>query len=59
MITSQHCKCGRATACFGDYQQEDKPGDLIKRNFFSYAPVSPAILFPHLCHVDKTNNMII
>lgn len=38
-----------------NYKQEDRPGDLTEQIVFSYASASPAILFLHLCHVDRTN----
>lgn len=47
------------TICFGDYKWKNKPGDLIECNFFPYTSESLVILFPHLCHVDRTNKHII
>ena len=49
MIISQHCKCGWATACFGDSSRRISLETWLKA--ISYAFASPTISFPHLCFI--------
>ena len=62
MIISQHCKCGWATACFGDSSRRISLETWLKA--ISYAFASPTISFPHLCFYvfkccfEKVSNLV-